>query len=225
MSCFIFPDRPFLPWRLPAFGKTYQLRSHGITDLAFRCYALEQMPAWPVLWTIGSFSRSPLHLRDTSFSQPRGDGGERELRPKGWKNENRKQRSTAEISRSVLTGYKETCWRDVLRRIYIWQQFVTRVADAWEAKGEESRWQVCSPGLAQHCPLLCQVKVHQSSFSSYLMIEGLLHKHSAARDRERAMGHEISSSPISPVRDGLKPYPYFVRCQGRHTHSSACWKT
>ena len=113
--------------------------------------------------------------------------GKKKLRPKGWKNETRKQRSTAETSRSVLTGYKETCRRHMPHGSYVRQQFVAGVADVWEAKGEEPWWQVRSPGLAQHCPLLCRVQVHQSSFGSSLMIEGLLHKHSAARDRQRAM--------------------------------------
>lgn len=42
MSCFIFPDRTFLPWRLLAFEKTYQLRNHRITELTFRCCSLNK---------------------------------------------------------------------------------------------------------------------------------------------------------------------------------------
>lgn len=63
MSVFIFPDSRFLPWRLLAFWKTYQLRSHGITELTFRCYSLNKY--YPDLCFEGCapFAQAPFNLK------------------------------------------------------------------------------------------------------------------------------------------------------------------
>lgn len=72
MSVFIFPDSRFLPWRLLAFWKTYQLRSHGITELTFRCYSLNKY--YPDLCFEGCapFAQAPSTSKHF-FAKPHGD--------------------------------------------------------------------------------------------------------------------------------------------------------
>lgn len=80
MSCFILQDRTFLPWRLLAFGKTYQLRSHGITELTLRCYSLNKHN--PNLHFEGwvTFLHRPFQLQAISFQSHMVTS-----RPRGWK--------------------------------------------------------------------------------------------------------------------------------------------
>jgi len=221
MSCFIFPDRLFLPGRLLAFGEMYQLRSHGITGFSFRCYSLQQIPPWPRFWTTDSFSHRLLQPQDICFSQPHNN---REKKMKAQRLEKWKQKA-AKHYRDKQTGADRV--QDLPGTCPVGATFSNGLSPGSQMPGKQ-RGRRDGRSACQHCPLLRRVKVHQSSFGSYLMTEGLFHKHLAAGDRHRATGHEISSSPISPVCscfcDGPKTSPYFLGYQGRHTRSPACWK-
>lgn len=202
MSCFIFPDRPFLPRRLPAFG------SYGIKALSFRCYSPEQMPPWPVFWMMDSFSHRPLHPK-TLISWLHGDG-EKEIkaqRLEKWKQKVVKHCWDKWVSAYVVQGQMYPMGATLSSSLSLGM------------KGEEPQRQVCI--------VLCSVdcrSVHHH-LAAVWSLRGF--STSTAKGRQRAMGHEISSSPISPVCfwDGAKIDPYFLRFQGRHTHFSACWET
>lgn len=147
MSCFIFPDRTFLPWRLLAFGKTYQLRSYGITELTFRCYSLNK------------------HHPDLHFE--------------GW----------------VTFCTDPFIFKTFLFKARWWHQ----APEAGKMKAE-SKWKLCWDEL---------------------------HKHLCAGDRQRAMGHSISCSPVAPVCSSLCEGPKTNLCHLRYQsrHFSAAWKT